>query len=501
MRLTDLMAASAIAFPHGTTVPDDVQVTGVTCDSRKVEPGYVFAALPGTKRQGIAFAEEAVARGAVALLAQREIELEPGSDVVMLYSSDVHADYAALAAGFYAPSPPLCVAVTGTDGKTSIAHYCREIWELLGYRAASLGTLGVIGVKNSPLAGLENTTPEAGVLHKHLQMLAREGYGYAVLEASSHGLEQCRLEAVTLKAAAFSNLSQDHLDYHADLEAYFRAKARLFSELLPPGAAAVINADDARAPLLREIAVTRGHRLIDFGYQASRLRLTEVTLRPDGCQHIAFTLDGHEYEVTTPLVGRFQAHNLLAALGLVLGSGDAGAAESVAALEKVGPVPGRMERVMVEGVGEGKDPRRVYADYAHTPRALEQALLSLRPYAKGGGALAVVFGCGGDRDAGKRLQMGEVAGQLADRIIVTDDNPRSENAAAIRAAVRQGCPESREIADRGEAIAQAVKEMKTGDVLLIAGKGHETGQIVGDRVLPFDDREVAALAMKEEMVF
>jgi UDP-N-acetylmuramoyl-L-alanyl-D-glutamate--2,6-diaminopimelate ligase len=374
--------------------------------------------------------------------------------------------------------------VTGTNGKSSVADFTRQIWQHAGVKAASLGTLGLVPKDEAAPSSL--TTPDPVELHACLAALARNGVKRLALEASSHGLDQFRLDGVQVAAAAFTNLSRDHLDYHHEMDRYFAAKRRLFAELVESRGTAVLNADDPVFSELEEVARARGLRVMSYGRAGRNLVLRELEAAPEGLD-MTFDLCGERRQVVLPLAGAFQAHNVLAALGLAIAT-DCDREAAFAALPGLLGVPGRMEHV-----GRTPSGGEIYVDYAHTPDALAAALQSARPHARG--RLVVVFGCGGDRDPGKRPQMGAIASQLADVAIVTDDNPRGEEAAAIRRAILAAAPEAVEIGDRGEAIARAIVGLRDGDLLVIAGKGHEPGQIVGQQVLPFDDREVARAAL------
>lgn len=481
------MRLGSLISEHATLIGDAaVEVRRLALDSRAVEPGDLFAALPGTRTDGAGYVASAVERGAVAVLGGEELRRAP-PPVPLAWAADPRRALAKIAADFFGRQPAVVVAVTGTNGKTSVATFCRQLWARMGHEAASLGTLGleVVGRPAAPTL----TTPDPITLHRLLSEVARGGAEHLCLEASSHGLEQRRLDGVRLQAAAFTNLTHDHLDYHGDLAAYRAAKLRLFDELLPPGAVAVVNADAPEAAALGQIARRRGLRLLDYGYAARALRLVEHVPAADG-QRLVVEIEGRRVEVRSRLVGSFQAHNLLAAAGLVLASGAGPLDQLIASLAEAEGARGRMQPAARHASGA-----TAFVDYAHTPDALEKALQALRPHTAG--RLVVVFGCGGDRDRGKRPEMGAIAARLADRVIVTDDNPRGESPASIRASVLAAAPDAREIGDRAEAIHAGFTDLAAGDVLLVAGKGHETGQTVGDRVLPFDDREVlreAALA-------
>ena len=483
MRLTELMngPASLVSPQRALAEPE---ILGLTADSRQVRPGYLFAALAGSRTDGRRYIKEAIGRGAVAVLTTPDVSL-PDPAVPLIADVNPRRRLALMAARFYGRQPRTIAAVTGTSGKTSVACFTRQLWTELGFQAASLGTLGILapGVHHS--ASL--TTPDPVWLHEQLAALARAGIDHLALEASSHGLDQYRLDGVEIRAAAFTNLGRDHLDYHPTMAAYFAAKRRLFAEVMPPAGTAVLNADAPEYEALLETCRARRHRVLSYGRKGESLTLEAVEASASGLT-LSFRLEGRRRTVSAALLGAFQASNLLAALGLVLGLGGEREA-AIAALAHVQGTPGRMQQVARLENGAA-----VVVDYSHKPDALSAVLEALRPLAKG--RLHVVFGCGGDRDAGKRPEMGAIAARLADRVIVTDDNPRSEDAGAIRRQVLAGCPDAREIGDRAEAIEVAVKALQTGDLLLIAGKGHERSQIVGDKVLPFDDAEVARTAVE-----
>jgi UDP-N-acetylmuramoyl-L-alanyl-D-glutamate--2,6-diaminopimelate ligase len=468
---------------------EDPEIIGLTADSRQVQPGFLFAALRGTARDGRTFAADAVARGAVAILTDdaAALALEPDAHrrVAIVADPNPQRRLALLAARFHGRQPRTIAAVTGTNGKTSVAHFTREIWALTGRSAASLGTLGLV----SP-AGLRTgalTTPDPVALHRDLADLAKVGIEHVALEASSHGLAQYRLDGIAPAAAAFTNLTRDHLDYHGDMEAYRAAKERLFTELLTPSGAAILNADSPEFEGLSARCRERRHPVIGYGRAAAaELRIAAAVPLPFG-QRVTAELFGARHEIELPLVGGFQAMNVLAALGLAVATGSSVEA-AVAALPKLDGVPGR-----VQFVGESAQGAPVFVDYAHTPDALATVLRALRPHAER--RLAVVFGAGGDRDRGKRPEMGRVAAALADLVYVTDDNPRSEDPAAIRRAILAAAPRATEIGDRRSAIFAAIGEARRGDLVVLAGKGHETGQIVRGKTLPFDDAVVAREAL------
>ncbi|MFO0996498.1 MAG: UDP-N-acetylmuramoyl-L-alanyl-D-glutamate--2,6-diaminopimelate ligase [Alphaproteobacteria bacterium] len=456
-------------------------IQGLTADSRRVRPGYLFAALPGHKTDGRAYIADALARGAAAILA------EPGAitdlPVPAVADANPRRRLALMASRFYGQQPRMIAAVTGTNGKTSVVNFARQVWRTLGHSAASLGTLGITSDAGHEDGSL--TTPDPVALHETLARLASDGITHLAFEASSHGLEQFRLDGVEIAVAAFTNLTRDHLDYHGTTEAYRAAKLRLFRELLRAKGVAVLNADAGEASAFRAACVSRGLTVLDYGRTARAIRLESLEPEPTG-QRLVIALEGQRHEIRLPLVAAFQAMNALAALGIAIGSGE-NPSRAVKALEALSGVRGRVERVVTLANGAA-----VYVDYAHTPDALETVLTALRPHAHG--RLVVVFGCGGDRDRGKRPIMGEIAARLADGAIVTDDNPRGENAAVIRRQVMAGCPDAQEVSSRAEAIATAISGLAEGDVLVIAGKGHERTQTIGDAVMPFDDAEVARQA-------
>ena len=462
-------------------------LTGLTADSRAVEPGFLFAALPGSRVDGRDFIDQAIARGAQSILAPTGTELPATASGIRLITDDrPRRRFALMAAAFYGRQPATIAAVTGTNGKTSTANFARQIWERLGHSAASLGTLGITAPGMEQYGAL--TTPDPVALHASLAELADAGITHLAMEASSHGLDQFRLDGVRVTAAGFTNLSRDHLDYHGTMEAYLAAKTRLFDEVLAPGGTAVLNADTPEFKMLATRAEAAGRRVLSYGAKGRELRLTRLAPQPDGLD-LTIAVRGRAAELTLPLAGAFQAANALCALGLVLADG-ADPQAATAALEGLSGVRGRLELVARHPNGAP-----VYVDYAHTPDALETVLKALRPHTRG--RLVAVFGCGGDRDPGKRPVMGATVARLADRPIVTDDNPRSEDPATIRAAVMAACPGAREIGDRAEAIREAVAGLAPSDVLVIAGKGHETGQIVGEDVHPFDDSEHARAAARD----
>jgi UDP-N-acetylmuramoyl-L-alanyl-D-glutamate--2,6-diaminopimelate ligase len=468
----------------GLPVLDGPDIRGLAADSRHVEPGFLFAALPGAKADGRAFIADAVARGAAVVLAPEGTEWPPGVPPrPLLTDADPRAALARMAAAFHGVQPDVCVGVTGTNGKTSTVEFLRQFWSVSGRRAASLGTLGLRAPGFAPGASL--TTPDPVALHATLAALAKGGVTHAAMEASSHGLDQRRVEGVRFRAAGFSNLTRDHLDYHGTMDAYRAAKLRLFGALLPAGATAAANADMDSVTLaaIRDTARGAGLTLLTVGEAGSDVRLRAASPLPDG-QALRLDAFGTVAEVMLPLPGRFQADNVMLALALAVATGVA-AALALSAIEVLEGVRGRMERAAVLANGAA-----VYVDYAHTPDALSRLLSALRPHVAPGARLHVLFGAGGDRDPGKRPLMGAAAAEGADAVWITDDNPRSEDPAVIRAAVATGAPGATEIGGREAAIAEALSALRPGDVLAVAGKGHESGQEIAGTVHPFDDAEV-----------
>jgi UDP-N-acetylmuramoyl-L-alanyl-D-glutamate--2,6-diaminopimelate ligase len=467
----------------------DPAIAGVTADSRKVTAGWLFAALPGSKVDGREFAAGAVAQGAAAILAP-EGGLE-GLGVPVVRSEDARRAYALASAAFWGKQPAMCVAVTGTNGKTSVAGFARQIFAGLGRKAASMGTLGVVvsekGQPDQQLTPPGLTTPDAGDVAEMVARLADMGVTHLALEASSHGVDQRRIDGVRLNAAGFTNFTQDHLDYHGSMEAYRAAKLRLFDTLAPNGGTAVLNADSEAFPNFAAAAVTSGQSIFSVGEDGQGLRLISRTPTPEG-QTLVIEAGDETYKIKLPLAGAFQASNVLVAAGLCIAAGEDPVAV-LKALETLEGAAGRLQRV-----GRGPKGGEAYVDYAHTPDGLQTVLEALRPHTRG--KLIAVFGAGGDRDRGKRPLMGAIGAKLADIAIVTDDNPRSEDPASIRAAVLEAAPGAREIGDRRAAIRAAVALMGEGDVLVIAGKGHEQGQTIAGVVHPFDDVAVTLEALE-----
>jgi UDP-N-acetylmuramoyl-L-alanyl-D-glutamate--2,6-diaminopimelate ligase len=458
-------------------IDNDSEVTGFALDHRKVARGNVFGAFRGARFNGEDFIGEAVKRGAVAVVAEPEAAVE---GAVQLAADEPRKLFADLAARYFAPYPDTVVAVTGTNGKTSTVELTRQLWRMAGHRSASIGTLGVTTADDQVKTGL--TTPDIVTFLSNMAGLKRMGISHVAYEASSHGLDQYRAEGVPVRAAAFTNLSRDHLDYHPDMDAYFEAKMRLFDEVVEADGTAVVWTGDAKSAEVIERARRRGLKLITVGPGGEAIDLVSRQSTPLG-QQLVLRHDGKEHKFSLPLIGAYQMNNVLTAAGLVLATGGEWAA-TLSAMGRVSPVRGRLERAVISRAGAP-----VYIDYAHTPDAVQAAIEALRPHVEG--RLITVLGAGGDRDEGKRPEMGAVAARLSDVVIVTDDNPRTENPAAIRCAVLGGAPQATEIGDRREAIGAAIAMAKAGDIVLVAGKGHEQGQIIGDQVLPFDDVTVA----------
>jgi len=475
--MTDLDDA---ARPAGS---DRIEIARITADSRTAGPGALFAALSGSKADGARFIADAVSKGAAAVLAGETALVADALSVPVIRSREPRRALALMAARFYGRQPETVVAVTGTSGKTSVAEFTRQLFAAAGRSAASLGTIGLVKPGGAVYGSL--TTPDPVTLHETLASLAGEGITHLAFEASSHGLDQYRLDGVKIAAGAFTNLGRDHLDYHPTTEAYLAAKLRLFEELLAPGAPAVVNLDGARSGDVVKAAERRGLKVVSVGQAGATVRL--AALGRDGfAQALSIVHAGRTYDVRLPLIGTYQAANAMVAVGLALAVGE-DPAVVIPALSGLSGVKGRLEIVGQRNGG------LAVVDYAHKPEALEAALDGVRPFATG--RLICVFGCGGDRDRGKRPIMGAIAEARADITIVTDDNPRTEEPAAIRREILAGAPGAREVGDRGEAIRTAVRIMQAGDVVLVAGKGHETGQIVGQTVIPFSDHECLRAAL------
>jgi len=480
MRLRELFSDEATIDPPG----EAVQVSGLAVDSRAVRPGELFFALAGGKTDGARFIDQAIASGAVAVAADRAPQGK--CRVPFVTTPNPRRALALAAAKFYPRQPETIAAITGTSGKTSVAAFTRQIWQRLGHESASIGTIGLVSPKRTIYGSL--TTPDPIALHRQLDEIAGEGVTHLALEASSHGLDQYRLDGVRIGAGGFTNLSRDHMDYHPDVAHYLAAKLRLFDLVVPDGVA-VISADHDCSPAVMDAARARGLRIISVGRNGNGagegIRLLDADI--DGfAQRLLLEHRGRRHAVRLPLVGEFQIENALVAAGLAIGTGSE--PEAVfAELERLEGAKGRLERVAE------RNGAPIFVDYAHKPDALAKALQALRPYAKR--KLVVVFGAGGDRDVGKRPLMGAIAAENSDSVIVTDDNPRSENPQAIRAAILSTARGASEIGDRAEAIRTAIAALQPGDALLIAGKGHETGQIVGERTLPFSDHDAVAAAI------
>ncbi len=462
-----------------------IDVLGITSDSRAVRPGYLFAALRGSNFDGRDYIYDAVDHGAVAVLGSPDTRM-PRKDIPLVADENPRHRLALMAARFYGAQPGTVAAITGTNGKTSVANFTAQIWSRMGKAAGYIGTLGLSapGISDT----LSHTTPDPVVLHEALARLVDDGVDHLAIEASSHGLDQCRLDGVRVDVAAFTNLARDHLDYHGEPERYLQAKLRLFSEILSADGTALLHADLPEFEAVSSVCRGRGQRVVSYGCNGADFSI--LKRHPtNGGQVLDVDAEGLRREVNLPIVGGFQAENALCALAIVTVSGaDSGAA--IDTMNGLEAIPGRLQRVAIHPCGAD-----VYVDYAHTPDALASVLRAVRPHASN--RLVLVFGCGGDRDKGKRPLMGEIAGRYADRVIVTDDNPRDEDASTIRRQVMAGCDHAVEVRDRAEAIRSATAGLDEGDVLVIAGKGHEQGQIVGDAVRPFDDAEVARAAVAE----
>jgi UDP-N-acetylmuramoyl-L-alanyl-D-glutamate--2,6-diaminopimelate ligase len=471
--------------PLHEAFPSDTEIAGLSSDSRAIRPGMLFFALAGAKADGANFAADAASRGAIAVVAAKG-RTNGALSVPVIEVDDPRRALALAAAKFYGAQPQTMVAVTGTSGKTSVAAFTRQIWEHAGFAAASIGTTGVVAPGRNEYGSL--TTPDPVALHKLLAELAGEGVSHAAMEASSHGLDQHRLDGVRLAAAAFTNLGRDHMDYHPTVEDYHAAKLRLFRGLLPQGAPAVIFADDPWSQATIDAASAAGNHVLTVGRKGDFLKLNRVE-HERAKQRAEIVHDGDIYEIDLPLAGDFQIGNALVSAGLAISTGTSAPA-AMAALEKLKGAPGRLDLVGATAAGAP-----VYVDYAHKPDALENVLASVRPFTTG--RVIVVFGCGGDRDRGKRPIMGEIATRLADVTIVTDDNPRTEVPAEIRAAIMAAAPGAIEIGDRRKAIHEAVAMLRAGDTLIVAGKGHEEGQTVGAETLPFSDHDEVRMALKE----
>lgn len=461
----------------------DVEITELTADSRLVKPGTLFAAIPGTVADGRDYIEPAIANGASAVLSTPGLD---GISVPYIAHENPRQFYSTLASRLYAGQPETLVAMTGTNGKSSTVEFLRQIWVHAGLKGACFGTLGV--QSSNGYRPLTHTTPDAVALHQTLSGLAGEGVTHVGMEASSHGLKQYRLDGVDISAVGFSNLTQDHFDYHPDVEDYFLSKARLFMELTPPGKPAVINVNDPYGQRLADMCVTRGLEVMRVGWSGEDIRIDEVMPKA-ASQMLDLVIFGKRYKVTLPLAGEFQTLNAVAALGLATVTG-VDLETALDGLEHLHGVAGRLEEA---GRTAGGSP--IFVDFAHTEDGLDKLLRSVRPHTMG--KIVIVFGCGGDRDPDKRPKMGAIAKKLADKVIVTDDNPRTENADDIRKAVLKGCPGATEVGDRAEAIRVGISLLEPNDCLVIAGKGHEQGQIVGDKVIPFSDVEQVKQALAE----
>ena len=494
MRLLELTTELDGLKASNNTLAAATEITGLTSDSREVRAGYLFAAFPGTKQDGRLFIEEAIKKGAVAILAPEGTVIN-SKTVVVLEDKNPRRSFAKMAAAFFGKQMDVIVAVTGTNGKSSTVNFCRQMWQSMEHASACLGTIGIIA--NYTNGGGINrpgslTTPDPVTLHSEIAELEASGVTHLAIEASSQGLDQYRLDGVRVTAAGFTNLTRDHLDYHGSMETYLEAKLRLFREVIIDSGVAVINSDTPYSGAVRAACEKRDLRVIEYGKAAKDIRLAKQRPLADG-QFLELIVFGERYELELPLVGDFQASNALCALGLILAEDPDNRLlhmQGVYALERLQSVRGRLEFAAKHPNGAP-----IYVDYAHTPDGLETMLKALRPHTPKN--LHVVFGCGGDRDKGKRPMMGEIAVRLADKVIVTDDNPRTEDAATIRSEIMKAAPKATEIAGRREALRVAVRHLGPDDVLVIAGKGHEQGQIVGKEILPFDDVSEARNAVLE----
>ena len=461
----------------------DVNIEGLSCDSRTVKPNSLFAALPGTVTDGRKFIEAAIEKGASAILSEPGL---PDPGLPYIAHENPRLFYAEIASRLYAGQPETLVAMTGTNGKSSTVEFLRQIWSHAGLKAACFGTLGIRSP--SGYQALSHTTPDAVALHKTLSGLAGQGVTHAAMEASSHGLKQYRMDYAKVTVAGFSNLTQDHFDYHPDVDDYFHSKARLFTELTPKDAPVIINVNDQYGQKLADLCADRGQNVLRIGWSGEDIRIDEVMPKA-ASQIMDLVIHGDRYKVSLPLVGEFQVLNAVAALALASVTG-VSIDDGLSALESLSGVAGRLEEA-----GKTKNGAPVLIDFAHTEDGLDKLLRSVRPHTMG--RIVIVFGCGGDRDPDKRAKMGAKAKALADHVIVTDDNPRSEDPGTIRKAVLKGCPDAEEIGDRAEAILHGISILQDGDCLVIAGKGHEQGQIAGDKIIPFSDVDVARKALRE----
>ena len=478
MRLSELTGKEILL----KTGQKNTHISGLTADSRIVKPGYLFAALPGQTKDGRSFIKEALNRGASAFLVPLGTRLPlVAKKVPVIGVPNPRRSLAFFASRFYKLQPQIAAAVTGTNGKTSVAWFTYQIWKKLGHASATMGTLGTIKTTSGNCSGTKLTTADPVTLHKKLKTFVKFGINRVVLEASSHGLEQSRLDGVKFLAAAFTNISHDHLDYHRTMKGYRSAKLRLFETVLPKNSTAVLNADSKDYQIFQNVCRERGLNIISYGRAANEIRIQQIKPEGNG-QRLWLSSFGKQYELYLKLPGEFQIYNALTALGLCIACGDK-ADDAITVFPKLESPPGRLE--LISQLANGAS---IYIDYAHTPDALSSLLSALRPRTPG--ELKVVFGCGGNRDRHKRPKMGYIAQNLADEIIITDDNPRAESPAKIRKEILSACPKGIEIDDRADAIKYAISKLSKNDVLVVTGKGHEKEQIIGDRVLPFDDAAI-----------
>jgi UDP-N-acetylmuramoyl-L-alanyl-D-glutamate--2,6-diaminopimelate ligase len=472
---------------------DDIDISGLSADSREIKSGYLFAAFDGVQCKGSDFIDQAIKNGAIAILVQQGTSLPQitsDKSLVIIEDENPRQRFAYMAANMYQNQPNTIVAVTGSNGKTSVAHFVRQIWQNMDHAAAALGTIGIESDNLTRKGSM--TTPDPVTLHSEISELEASGVTHLAMEASSHGLDQYRLDGLHINAAGFTNLTRDHLDYHETMENYFAAKSRLFADVLPIGQIAVLNADIPQYDLLKTLCQGREQQIISYGKNGDGLKILHRDILNTG-QLVEISVFGEKYTITLNLVGEFQLYNILCAAGLVMAehiNDRLKHMEIMNALENITGVRGRLEYI-----GQHPNGAPIYIDYAHTPDALENVLTSLRPHTAHD--LHVIIGCGGNRDRGKRPMMGSIAAKLADHVIVTDDNPRNENPDIIRSEIMSGCADALEIDDRRRAIQSAILGLKTGDILVITGKGHEQGQVIGDDVIPFDDATEARTVIAE----
>lgn len=494
MRLSEFVTKHANLPEEHMRELHNIEITGITSNSQDVRPGFLFAALQGVKVDGCDFISDAVQKGAVAILAPIGTALpspqNENQSITVIEDENPRKRFSQITSLFLCKRPDIIVAVTGSNGKTSTTHFARQMWQHLNYSAASLGTIGIKAPGINKIGSL--TTPDPVTLHTEIEELEASGITHLAIEASSHGLDQYRLDGLALSAAAFTNLTRDHLDYHETMEAYLAAKTRLFTDILPKDKYAVLNADIPEFNFLNEACTAKGKKILSYGYHGKEIKILNRAILPDG-QLVELEVLGHLFNINLPLVGEFQLYNCLCALGLVISefvSDKQKIIQAVHLLEALDGVRGRLEFIGCHPNGAP-----IFVDYAHTPDALENILKTLRPHTKG--RLYALIGCGGDRDRGKRPMMGHIAQELSDGVIVADDNPRTENPAAIRAEIMTACPNAEEYNDRRQAIKAGILKLAPYDVFVITGKGHEQGQIIGNDIIPFDDATEARTVIAE----